>query len=306
MISHFKRRGYNIRKVTIPSWEITPELINRYNADIAFVPHKQYFQFQTVNCQIYFYMQVIFKWLFSCDYRGWSSEHSVYPCDYSAGDATSSTFDEYKEKLLTNNSSKFNQPSAIGRSKLIKNRQIPDDDYIFFPCQLPYDESIKYHSNYSEIEVVSALVSWAKAHHVNVVFKAHPANPKSCNEFQKIAYGKYMYWSDASIHDLINHAKAVYTINSGVGFEAMFYNKPIVTFGRIEYDAVTIHASLDNLSEVWHRVKKDNRSGRLNRYKKFVDWYCKHCCVDLEANSDVIDRVLQSIFKSNDSTEKAL
>ena len=65
-----------------------------------------------------------------------------------------------------------------------------------------------------------------------------------------------MYWSDASIHDLINHAKAVYTINSGVGFEAMFYNKPIVTFGRIEYDAVTIHASLDNLSEVWHRVKR--------------------------------------------------
>ena len=198
---------------------------------------------------------------------------------------------------MSSNSSKFNQPSTVSRKGLVINREIPDDDYIFFPCQLPYDESIEYHSVYTEIEVISALVSWAKAHRVNIVFKAHPGKPESCHRFRKIAYGRNMYWSDASIHDLINHAKAVYTINSGVGFEAMFYNKPIVTFGRIEYDAVTIHASLDNLSEVWHRVKKDNRSDRLNRYRKFVDWYCKHCCVDLESNRDVIDRVLESIFK---------
>jgi CDP-glycerol glycerophosphotransferase (TagB/SpsB family) len=114
-----------------------------------------------------------------------------------------------------------------------------------------------------------------------LVFKAHPTNIKSAKPLREVTQGADVYWSSASVHDLIAYSDAVYVINSGVGFEALLQNKPVVTFGRVEYDAVSIHGDLRRLDRTWEVVRNSDPFQRIATYKKFVDWYCRRYCVDL-------------------------
>jgi len=41
--------------------------------------------------------------------------------------------------------------------------------------------------------------------------------------------------SDASVHDLISGANAVFTVNSGVGLEALLHGRPVVVTGECDY-----------------------------------------------------------------------
>lgn len=45
--------------------------------------------------------------------------------------------------------------------------------------------------------------------------------------------------SDISIHELLPLSKAVVTINSGAGFEALIHLKPVITLGKADYSAAT-------------------------------------------------------------------
>ena len=45
--------------------------------------------------------------------------------------------------------------------------------------------------------------------------------------------------SDASVHDLIAGAKYVFTVNSGVGLEALLHGRPVVITGECDYSYAT-------------------------------------------------------------------
>ena len=220
-------------------------------------------------------------WLFTVDPLGWSAQSSAYPCDYSAGDPESGTFERYVEQVIGRNSSKYEQRPTMERGSLVARGEIPDGPYIFFACQRPTDQAIRFFSPYEVVDVVAGVAQWAKRCGLSVVFKAHPTNAASARPLRKATSGLGAYWSTASVHDLIAYSDAVYVINSGVGFEAMLHNKPVVTFGQVEYDAVSIHGDLAELDRVWMDVQTSDPDQRLARYKRFVDWYCRLHCVDL-------------------------
>lgn len=275
-------RGHEVKTQIMCRWDVTPEYVNRLDADLVFIPHTSSDVFITSK-PVFFYMQVMQGWLFTADPKGWGSLSSRYPAnDYIKGDPHSGVFDNYKEILLASNSSKFPQKEGVFYKDLMQSGEVPlFEDYIFFPCQIPHDESLAYHSDVKEIDVVKSLVNWCNKNKVYCVFKRHPANLKSMKLLEEIAKGKYIYWSDASIHDLIKHSKAVYTINSGVGFEAMLHCKPVVTFGKTEYDQVSIKSGIDNLYITWKKVLKWEKTKNFERYKAFYDWFCRKYAVDL-------------------------
>lgn len=291
----YNEAGHNCEIITLPMWEITPQKVNSYSPDIAVIAHKNYFQFSGVSCKCLYYMQVIFPWLFTLDERGWSAGNSKYPVDFSSGDENSSIYDEYKKILSEKNLSKFRQLERKSRAALIDAGEIPDGEYIFFPCQIPHDQSIKFFSPYEEIDVVKALADWAKEAGVCVVFKAHPVNIASCKEMMEVVQGEGIYWSNASIHDLISNAKAVYTMNSGVGFEAIFYNKPVVTFANVEYDAVTIHAIPEELDVAWNKISSYDEETQLLIYKKFVDFYTGQFCIDTRSKGSFKKEIMKHL-----------
>jgi hypothetical protein len=264
-----------------PLWQMTEAWLNDLDADLLVIPHKQDFHFRRLCAQPFYYMQTRFPWLFTLDPRGWGPNATTYPCRYDAGDPERGTYERYVERVVGANTSKFTQSARTERADLIARGDIPEGPYIFFPCQIPRDQSIRFFSPHAEGEVVAALAAWTRTRGVDVVFKAHPANPKSAAPFRDTARGEHCYWSDASVHDLIAHATAVYVINSGVGFEALLHGKPMVSFGHAEYDAVTVHGDLEDLDGAWAAVQTSDPDARLTEYKRFVDWYCRLHCVDL-------------------------
>ena len=277
----FRRQGFDADLIVHPLWQVTTEFLERLEADVVFVPHKQRFHFGALRCRTFFYMQVTFPWLFTVDPLGWSAGSSAYPCEYSAGDPESGTFERYVDRVLERNSSKYEQPTRTTRGELVAQGEIPDGPYIFFPCQRPNDQAVQLFSPYELVDVVAGVARWAKRRGLQVVFKAHPTNVANARPLRQATRELDVCWSTASVHDLIAYSDAVYVINSGVGFEAILHNKPVVTFGQVEYDAVTIHGNLDALDRAWEDVQASASDQRLAVYKQFVDWYCRLYCVDL-------------------------
>lgn len=285
----FVLAGHTARVLTLPAWEITPDLVRAYAPDLALVPHRQRADFPCgVPCL--FYMQMYARWLFTCDPQGWGAGASVYPVDDRSGDPQSDAYDTLAQQVIRE--SKFEQPAS----------ECPDlpDEYIFFPCQIPHDENVVQHSDVKEAELVGRLAEWANARGVDVVFKPHPANPQSMKPLKQAAppSGR-VHWINANVHDLILRSTAVYTINSGVGFEAILHGKPVATFGHCEYDAVTYHGSDHTLDNLWTAVRPNPcRPASMfttHGYRRFVDWFVRRYAVDLSDTARLSGRMTRLV-----------
>lgn len=288
-----ERAGLAVDILEVPAWEINRKQIEKRNCALALIPHRCHIDFEDGETPVMFYMQEYFRWVFVADKQGWSASSSVYPIDHEVLPVrTPGAFDLYRNKLNCNElGSKFAQAARYSEKELIRRDLVPHVSgffgvkylrpYIFFPLQIPDDQSIRYFSAVSELDVVEAVIAWARAHQIAVVLKPHPANLKSMLPFEKMADGEHVFISNAHVYDLIKCARAVYTINSGVGFEALLHVKPVVTFGRVEYDCVTFNASLDNLDAAWKYALEADVEEMEPRYSKFVDWFLSDYAVDM-------------------------
>ncbi len=282
------RRGANTRTLTLDNWRFSADMINFLNPDLVIVPHRQSFQLDGIRAPAFYYMQIVFRWLFSLDAKGWGAGASEYPFgEYELGDPDSEVYDTYARHLLDNNDSKFPQPKSLDVDDLKRSGAIPDGPYIFFPCQIPHDEVVRFFFDQDEVSVVKALADWASAAGIQLVFKGHPANPTSMEPLRAAGVGETVRWSDASIHDLIRHSAAVYTINSGAGVEVILHGKPLVTFGRAEYDIVSIRADVDALDDAWERVITWDEDVETQKYRRFMDWFCRTYAIDLSDTGNV-------------------
>ena len=73
------RSDVSFKVLELPLWQFTPELVNELKPDILFVPHKEAHSFPIENCEVYYYMQTAFPWMFSVDSKGWGAGSSKYP-----------------------------------------------------------------------------------------------------------------------------------------------------------------------------------------------------------------------------------
>ena len=274
-----QKQGDTVLVVEAPRWQFTNDVVKQYNADRVYVPHTEEDRFKGGETCMY-YMQSVFPELFTIDSKGWGGGADfVHKKDILRDDKSDdSSFEKYKKRIHTNQS-KFAQPDDdvdLGPSK-----------FIFVPLQLPHDETIKYHSNISVHEFVESLCRWSSRSLVPIVFKGHPANIQSMEPLVNII-NKYptltshiKYVTDISIHKLIEASSAVYLINSGVGMEAMLHVKPIVSFGRSEYQNYVHNGTIDDLESAYQHVQKTNVEDLEIDYRLFFDWYVNkiayHC-----------------------------
>jgi hypothetical protein len=278
-----ERHGVKVEVIEIPGWQIEGFCSKSMTADLAIIPHRCKIDFRKSSEKVMFYMQEFFRWVFVLDEQGWGAASSVYPILLEKiTHINTGPFDDYRQQLLCGQLvSKFHQGKRMDQASLIMNRQIPDAPYIFFPLQIPNDQILKYFSDVSELAVVEALVAWAKRRDVALVIKPHPANLKSMKPFKLLSDSGNVYWSDAHVYDLIEHALAVYTVNSGVGFEALLHIKPVVTFGRTEYDCVTFNANLNNLDDAYEYCCTIHAHKLETRYRRFIDWFLGNYAIDM-------------------------
>lgn len=255
--------------VESPRWMFNNTIQKLFQIDTKFyVPHVEQHNFGG-NRNTLYYMQTVFPWRFTVDPLGWGGGAKFLETfDPSApyDDKFFNQLREYAEK----GGSKFAQPKAA--------LQV-EGDYIFVPLQLPHDETIKWHSSISCEEFVSALCAWAKnaPNAPKIVFKGHPANISSMQPLKDIidaaASDKCIYTTDVNLHTMIKNSSAVYVINSGTGQEAMLHDKPVVAFGRCEYEGAVVKGSIQKLEETWAEVQSQNPEDRAAMYRRWYDWY---------------------------------
>ncbi|MCQ9378573.1 hypothetical protein [Methyloversatilis sp. XJ19-49] len=279
-----ERRGVRTAIHELPAAEIQPALIDRMGYELAFVPHRCHLDFKAGGTKVLFYMQEYFRWVFVVDGEGWSAASSIYPIDAGALPVQQQAggFDEYRARLKAGKlQSKFGQHKRVSSLQLRTSREVPLGGYVFFPLQIPHDQSIRYFSDFAETEVVEAVLEWSRRSGVPVVFKPHPVSQKLMKPFAEMVAAAGGFWSTAHVHDLIANSTAVFTINSGVGFEALLHVKPVLTFGRAEYDCVTVHATPDTLDEAWAACTGIQAGELERRYRGFVDWFLGEHSIDL-------------------------
>ena len=187
-----------------PGAELTSALANASEADVVIMPHRQSFQCPDLKVPALYLMQIAHRWLFTLDQKGWGAGAAAYPYDgFTDSPDDGQVYDHYRRLISEINDSKFDQPDRQSRDTLVQGGDLPDGDYIFFPCQIPDDEVVRFFCDYSEEGVISSVSAWANENRVNVVFKAHPAAPATSKPFKEIATGPTIHWTDASIHDLL-------------------------------------------------------------------------------------------------------
>jgi hypothetical protein len=315
-----ERAGLEVEIRQVPAWEIDRKLVESLLASVVLVPHRCHFDFEDGPTPVFFYMQEYFRWMFVVDRQGWSAASSLYPMRPPLFEsAPTGAFDHYRTLLNAGQlQSKFAQPPSIRPSprpsaRFGLNRTLgtakerwdplrarwivpavnltPAEEppmgaqavpSVFFPMQIPHDQSIKYFSRYSVEQVLDALVVWAEQAGVVLNIKPHPANWALTSAYQaRHPESTWVRWRDEGIHDLIEEADAVFTINSGTGMEALLHCKAVVTFGEAEYDCVTTRATLDNIESAWEACRSDFASDREARYRAFFDWFAQDYAVDL-------------------------
>ena len=264
-------------KVTViekPLWQFTKEYVevldDELNADIIYVPHhcKKTMTFNNVaQHHVHYYMQMCLPWLFQVDREGWCSDASVYPI-LPCMDTSKELIEELRSRQLSG-ASKFPQPA--------RDSELHPTGYMLYACQLPHDQTIKYHSDWSVEESLRRTITWAIDRKVNLVIKPHPINPASQVPLHEIYKeyepSEYIVWVDnKNINDLLVNCSALISVNSGVGMEAIIHGKPVFNWGRADYDSVswTVY-DFESFDNAW-----ESRTAKLEDYPAFINAYHNH------------------------------
>jgi hypothetical protein len=264
LLNHHRIKGDDVLFIEKPLWMFTTEFAESLDADIIYVPHKSTDTFHVRDKEVRYYMQSVFPFQFYVDSKGFAGGASRYPFDV----------DWHRETPHGSFYSQMIARALAGESKFDQPAQQPvylPDDYFLYLCQIPHDETIKYHSDVTVPEALEATCKATELLNTPLIVKGHPVNPGSMAPLIEIAKRyKHVYWVDnISIHDLIPNAKAVIVVNSGTGMETLLHKTPVVIFGRCEYDCVSNKATTDNIVDVLRDPKFDEKAVRAF----FESWY---------------------------------
>ena len=264
-------------KVSSPRWMFNSKIEKYFpNAKEILVPHVEQHNWNG-GANAYFYMQTVFPWLFTVDPLGWAGGASYIDSFDLNAEYSGDAYFKMKEKL---GDGKFGHL----QSDKTPWHFIEKDNYIVVPLQLPHDETIKYHSDFSVEHFVTQLCHMANTWDgPQIVFKGHPVNFASMAPLKDIIEGGFnnvLYVADANFNDLVSNAQAMFVLNGGSGQEAMLHGIPVACFGRCDYAPAVIQGDIDDPDQAWEDIKNDNWFKRLDLYKRWYDWYVNKVVID--------------------------
>jgi len=265
---HHDTKHDSVEVIEKPLWQFTRAFVESLEADIIYIPHKSVDTFPLVSsAEIRYYMQTVFPFMFYVDSKGFAGGSSRYPFDIEYTHKT--RFYEEMIDRARRGESKFDQPAPLNIYKLPQN-------FVFFPCQIPHDETIRYHSDVTVLQALIAVLEATKKLNISCVIKGHPVNPRSMDDliFASRDYNHAQWIDNISIHEVMPKSRAVACVNSGTGMEALLHKVPVITFGRCEYDCVTNKATPSTIETVL-----TNATFSEEKTKAFFEtWY--NWCID--------------------------
>lgn len=184
--------------------------------------------------------------------------------------------EKLKDEKLRTNSSKYIQPTSGERTIQSKSEK----PYILMAFQTS-DDLVACLSTVNQLELAEALAKEVSELNMDLVIKRHPfcrdaLVESALDKFQKVY--ECVHISEDSINHLILGAKAVVTVNSGVGFEALVMGVPVITAGRSDYSFITRSISrIEDLTELPSMISDVDRITICSVIKYYIEQYCFKC-----------------------------
>ena len=185
------------------------------------------------------------------------------------------------------------RPTARQTIKNSKVSQIKDtkgvldnERYIFCPLQVPKDSQLTVHGGWIEgIHHFLACIDELTANLPSDMYfriKEHPSSKVSfTRDILELENRKIVLDNVTDTMDLVTQSMVVLTINSTVGLQAFYFEKPVITLGKAFYsfDKLTARAeNLFQLSELINNVEKISYSeSERDIFMRFLySWYPKY------------------------------
>lgn len=180
------------------------------------------------------------------------------------------------------------------QSKYEQNIEVwlPKKPYIFLPLQVVTD-AVAELTWIKTIDVIDLIVERFKGTKWDVVIKKHPLNKSFSVEkkLNEVSEHQHVIISDASIHDLIDQSDAVFLVNSGVGLEALFYEKPVYAFGESDYSYAVSRTI--KTEEDLNSVLSSEFTFDLERVAQFIFYYLNEYTFEKSVSEIKINELIQ-------------
>ncbi|MYM64709.1 hypothetical protein [Pseudomaricurvus sp. HS19] len=113
-------------------------------------------------------------------------------------------------------------------------------EFYFLPMQVTNDV-VAGLAEIDTYQLLCEMVNLARKHDLTIVVKKHPKCRSALvrDLLEKVSTCPNVILSSDSVHKIIPYAKAVITVNSGVGMEALLHLKTVITTGGCDYRAAT-------------------------------------------------------------------
>ncbi|MGR3899768.1 hypothetical protein FW759_09960 [Psychrobacter sp. 1176_08] len=173
-------------------------------------------------------------------------------------------FNYLYQEYVVNNVSKYHQNEEAF---------VSEGEYVFVALQVLTD-IVADIAFFDGIQMLKTIAVYYKNTATKVVVKRHPY----CNSLsvqlliEELLNEGTIIVSDASIHSIIENTKAVFVVNSGVGFEALMHLKPVIVCGQCDY-AYAVSSQVKTPTELLRRLETDDFSVNEKKVKELLYYY---------------------------------
>lgn len=180
-----------------------------------------------------------------------------------------------------------------------------EGDYVFVALQV-FDDHVSHLTDWDGIKLVEKLLALLKGSSIKIVIKRHP----NCRYFlmdeffEKLSDCEQVLITDNSIHGIIEGAQAVFTVNSGVGFEALLAKKKVFVASKVDYQYLT--CDFRKISSSRELLEKINEEVDELAYHKFIYFFTREYLVrfdELERLEECLAGLLQESDCFKDSID---
>ena len=183
-----------------------------------------------------------------------------------------------------------------------------EQPYIFVPLQVPGDSQLRvFGGRFKTVEKLIETLS-NEAHLLpsgwHIRLKEHPSSQQKFESLYKgLCPANVVFDNITDTFEQVKKSKAVFTVNSSVGLEAMFYEKPVVAMGLSFWAFGNLAETCRNASELRRILKNpDNLHFSKSERLAYLSFLLRDYYVDIEEpKKQILQRLNGSkafLFKS--------
>lgn len=217
------------------------------------------------------------SWFFDRGFNADSPSYAPEQWDRPLADDETARVRRYIDSLKNSESSLEQQGARLPVERVRASLELGEERLLFVPLQRPDDTVVRYFAGpvqryedfVSFVSLLARALNERAATPWKVVLKKHPLETE-----RPSSRGAHLQFApdDMHVHDLLQAADAVLTLNSGVGLLALLFDKPTFVVGQAFYTSPGLARPLpfsEGLSQAARLVEESSPPERL-RVERFA------------------------------------